>query len=253
MRIKQYLRATSAQEACELNKKKRNTVLGGGTWLRLGDKQIDTAIDLCDLSLDSIEETQEAFVIGAMVSLRDFQTHKGLNEACFGLCGDAVQSIVGVQFRALATVGGSVYGRFGFSDVLTCLMALGARVELHQGGIMPLGEFACMKRNDDILLRVIVPKGVLGASYQAVRAQKTDFALINTAVVHRASGWCLAVGARPGRAVSLCDVSPDQLAQRAADELTYDDNSRASAVYRRHLALVLSGRAIEEAKLCESK
>ena len=37
---------------------------------------------------------------------------------------EAVRHIVGVQFRNCATVGGSVYGRFGFSDVLTLLLAL---------------------------------------------------------------------------------------------------------------------------------
>ena len=36
-----------------------------------------------------------------------------------GAVREAVRHIVGVQFRNCATVGGSIYGRFGFSDVLT--------------------------------------------------------------------------------------------------------------------------------------
>ena len=47
---------------------------------------------------------------------------------------ESVRHIVGVQFRNLATVGGSVFGRFGFSDVLTLLLALEARVVLYRGG-----------------------------------------------------------------------------------------------------------------------
>ena len=54
---------------------------------------------------------------------------------------ESLRHIVGVQFRNLATVGGSIYGRFGFSDVLTEFMALGAEVELFHGGRMPLEEF----------------------------------------------------------------------------------------------------------------
>ena len=37
---------------------------------------------------------------------------------------DAVKSIVGVQFRNCATVGGSIFGRFGFSDVLSVFLSL---------------------------------------------------------------------------------------------------------------------------------
>ena len=55
------------------------------------------------------------------------------SEAVKKLCGDgieeAVRHIVGVQFRNQATVGGSIYGRFGFSDVLTAFLALDTYVE----------------------------------------------------------------------------------------------------------------------------
>ena len=44
--------------------------------------------------------------------------------------------------RNCATVGGSVYARFGFSDILTCLLALDAYVELYHGGMVPIKEFA---------------------------------------------------------------------------------------------------------------
>ena len=56
--------------------------------------------------------------------------HCGLNELTHGAMRESVKDIVGVQFRNLATVGGSIFGRFGFSDVLTLFMAVGASVEL---------------------------------------------------------------------------------------------------------------------------
>ena len=59
---------------------------------------------------------------------------------------EAVRSIVGVQFRNLATVGGSIWGRFGFSDVLTLFLALDTRVLLYRAGEISLREFAGMKR-----------------------------------------------------------------------------------------------------------
>ena len=107
MTIREYLRAGSVEEALEAAKGKRNVGLGGGTWLRLEDRAVATAIDLSGLGLDTIEETQDAFSIGAMVTLRAMEKHPGLHEATHGLCAASVSHIVGVQFRNLATIGGS--------------------------------------------------------------------------------------------------------------------------------------------------
>ena len=104
-------------------------------WLRLGKGSINTAIDLCDLGLNTIEETEEQFSIGAMATLRDIELHEGLNTYTGGAVANAVKDIVGVQFRNMATVGGSIWGRFGFSDVLTVFLALDSYVELCKGGI----------------------------------------------------------------------------------------------------------------------
>ena len=127
----QYVRAQSLEEAYALCQKKSNVVLGGMLWLKMQNGNKGTAIDLCDLGLDQIEETPEEYRIGAMVSLRTLETHAGLNELTRGAMAESVKHIVGVQFRNVATVGGSIYGRFGFSDVLTLFMALDAKVELY--------------------------------------------------------------------------------------------------------------------------
>lgn len=247
MTIRDYLRASSVEEALDAAKGKRNVVLGGGTWLRLENRAAATAVDLSALGLDTIEETGDAFSIGAMVTLRAMEKHPALNAATGGICAASVSHIVGVQFRACATVGGSVWGRFGFSEVLTALMALDAQVELARAGVIALEQFARMKPDDDILLRVIVKKGVLGAGMQSMRSQETDFPILTAAAVRRESGLRLCVGARPGRAACVAGADAHTLITRAQTELTYDDNARASAAYRRHLAGVLSRRALEEA------
>lgn len=98
------------------------------------NRTILTAIDLCDLKLDQIEETENEIIIGSMVSLRQLELHRGLNNYTQNSVRDAVKDIVGVQFRNLATVGGSIWGRFGFSDVLTVFLAMDTYVELYQVG-----------------------------------------------------------------------------------------------------------------------
>ena len=59
------------------------------------------------------------FRIGAIASLRALELHEGLAAYTNGAMRESVRHIVGVQLRNLATVGGSLYSRFGFSDVLT--------------------------------------------------------------------------------------------------------------------------------------
>ena len=138
IKIKEYVKAASLEEAYELNQKRSNRILGGMLWMRMSNAQVQTAIDLSGLGLDHIEETEEEFIIGAMVTLRELELNERLNDCFDHVLADAVKDIVGVQFRNLATVGGSVFGRFGFSDVLTVLLSLHASVELYKGGIVPL-------------------------------------------------------------------------------------------------------------------
>ena len=68
--IQKYVRAESLEEAYRLNQSRANRVIGGMLWIKTGTGSVSTAIDLCVLGLDGIEETEEEFVIGAMTSLR---------------------------------------------------------------------------------------------------------------------------------------------------------------------------------------
>ena len=135
--IQNYVRVKNLEEAYTLNQKKGSMILGGMLWTKMQDRTIQTAIDLCELGLDRIDENADAFFIGAMVSLREIELHEGLYAYTQGAVRDALKDIVGVQFRNLATVGGSIWGRFGFSDVLTMFLAMDTYVELFQALKLP--------------------------------------------------------------------------------------------------------------------
>lgn len=242
--IQNYVRAGSLEEAWQLNQNKRNRILGGMLWLRLGRGRVNTAIDLCDLGLDAIEETPDQFSIGAMATLRDLETHPGLNAYTGGAVADAVKDIVGVQLRNMATVGGSLWGRFGFSDVLTVFLAMDAYVELYKGGIVPLEQFSRMKKDRDILLRLIVKKSPCKIVYSAMRIQRTDFPVLTCAVSCVDGQYRAAIGARPGRAMVLRRQSDADLAAFAAEHIPTEGNLRGSAAYRTHLIRVLVSRSI---------
>ena len=244
--IQKYVRAQSLEEAWQLNQNKRNRVLGGMLWLRLGKGSVSTAIDLCDLGLDKIEETEEQFSIGAMVTLRDLETHAGLNTYTNGAVANAVKDIVGVQFRNMATVGGSIWGRFGFSDVLTVFLAMDAYVELYKGGIIPLAQFAEMKKDNDILVRLIVRKTPCKVVYTAMRNQRTDFPVIACAVADMNGEYRASIGARPARAILIRGEKSEGFADFVAQNAPTEGNIRGSAAYRTHLINVLVERSVRE-------
>ena len=255
--IQKYVRAQSLEEAWTLNQKRQNRVLGGMLWLRLGKGSVGTAIDLCDLGLDTIEENEDAFSIGAMVTLRDLELHAGLNAYTQGAVRNAVKDIVGVQFRNMATVGGSIWGRFGFSDVLTVFLGLDTYVELYKGGIIPLETFASMKKDNDILVRLIVKKAPARIVYTAMRIQRTDFPVVTCAVSQVGGEYRASVGARPARAMVIRDeegllsggITPESagaFGEAVAEKAPTEGNVRGSAAYRSHLIKVLTQRAALE-------
>ncbi len=244
MTIKNYVRAQSLEEAYTLNQSRRNKLIGGMVWLKMTSLSVNTAIDLCDLHLDTIEETDTEFSIGCMTTLRQLEQHEGLNAYTCGAVKKAVQDIVGVQFRNCATVGGSVFGRFGFSDVLTVLLCMDCAVELYKGGIVPLEEFNSMKKDNDILVRILIKKTPAKFAYEAMRAQKTDFPTLTVAASTLGK---LAVGARPMRATVMPFTEGDieQVAEQAAQTIRTSKNLRGSQEYRTHLIKVLTRRALE--------
>lgn len=257
--INNYVKATSLEEAYELNQARNARVMGGLMWMRLGNAKVQTIIDLSDLGLDQIEETDHVFRIGAMCTLRQLEQHEGLCKMYGDAVAESVRHIVGVQFRNQATVGGSIYGRFGFSDILTCLLALDTFVELYDGGTIRLSEFVNRRKDKDILVSIIIRKSNRKLRYTAIRQTKTDFPVLSCAVVtgpvHGKETWYVSVGARPMKAAviekewqiqkGISEAELREYAKQAAQEFTYGTNMRASAAYRQHLAEVLILREMQ--------
>ena len=74
--IQNYVQAESLEEAYTLNQRKNTRILGGMIWMKMEDTAVGTAVDLCRLGLDTIEETEDQFIIGAMTTLRQGRTQK---------------------------------------------------------------------------------------------------------------------------------------------------------------------------------
>ncbi len=234
--FEKYVRAESLAEAYELNQSPKNVIGGGMMWLHLSEAEYDSFIDLCDLGLDQIEEEEEYFKIGAMVSLFQLENCERIKEYYGEAFSDCLRHIVGVQFRNTATIGGSIVARLGFSDVITLLLPLNCKLLFYKQGTISLEEFINAKNQRDVLSHIFLPKKKAQVIYRSVRKNYTDIPILNICAAKDEEGLKMAVGCRPGIAVMVKDDEPP----------VFGSNKRGSKEYREHLYEVLRKRMIEE-------
>jgi len=265
LNMKKYVAPETLQDAWSLySTNPNNVILGGCAFLRLGKKKIATGIDLCNLGLDYIKDHEDYVEVGAMTKISAFATHKHITQNFKNILPDCVENIVGVSFRNTATIGGSVFGRYGFSDIVTALLALNAEIELYKGGHMTLSRYLKAPPKFDILTAIRIPKDKDGRyHYASMRHSSGDFPMLTTAVCRTDQGYTLSVGARPLRAQKakkamayLNDIlkTAEQVGENhlqmaselVCEELSFGSNMRAKEAYRKHLCKVLILRGLKE-------
>lgn len=257
MKIKEYLKPLSLEGAYNLIKNEQAVVIGGGAFIRLGDREIEKAVDLSNLNLSFIEDKVNEIEIGAMTTLREVECCEILKTEFDGMLSKAVSEIVGVQIRNMATIGGSICGRYGFSDVITPLMALDTYLEFYNLGRVPLEDFLESKSKfSDILVKIIIKKDGKRGKFLSVRNTTTDFSILNVAVSKKDSEFKIVVGARPLLAklskeamefinnAEINEESAINAGELAAENLSFGEDLRASEIYRRELCKALVRRGI---------
>ena len=252
-----FFPASTIEEAYnELVKNKKNIVLGGTSYLRMGNTNYNTAIDISNVNdIDKIIEKEDSFEIGAMVNFRQLEIDKELYR-WFPVISYAVCDIVGVQLRNNVRIGATVFTKHGFSDLITALLCLDTYVVLYKGGVIKLSEFLNEKEiRKDILVKIIIKKENLKTSFQCVRKSKADYSVLNMAISKNEDGKVrISVGARPGKAV-LAYKSMECLSKNLNDktafeiikqEINFGSNMRSSKEYRELLSSALLKKAVKE-------
>ncbi|MGO1581111.1 MAG: FAD binding domain-containing protein [Peptoniphilaceae bacterium] len=255
--IKNYIVPDSLDEAYEiLHSSKNNIVLGGTTFLNFSSKNYQTAIDLSKLSLNTIEENDNEFIIGAYVTYGDIERSNSLKDFADNILQKSIKYIVGTQFKNSVTVGASVYSKYGFSDFLTALLVLDAEVNLYKMGRIKLDEFLKKETKKDILTHIYIKKEVLKAEFNALRSTKTNLSLINIAISNSDGNYKVAFGARPQRATLASKTSQlltnnkidenmiNEICENLTKDVYFASNSRASKEFREKLAKNLFKRTI---------
>lgn len=255
LRAKNYYRANSIEDAYnKLQENPKNAIIAGGLWMKKIGSSYDTLIDLCDAGLNQIKEDKGYIYVGAMVSLRDFENSSIISKLFSGATAFAVREVMGPAFRNSATIGGSIFGRYPFSDVIAGLLPLDVAVELYPKQEMSLEEFLNLRGKINGILKEIKIRKEEGRGYfKKVKTTALDFPMLNISIVKRSGKNYIAIGSRPivaalaKQAMALADQGKyEEAADMASEELQYLDSSNISKEYRQDLVKVYVRRGLQE-------
>jgi carbon-monoxide dehydrogenase medium subunit len=240
------------------------TILAGGhsllpvMKLRLGAPEVVSDIGRLP-ELRYIRVQGDEVAIGAGTRHRDLEASDVLGSDV-PLLAAVARTVGDPQVRHRGTIGGSLAHADPASDLPAAVLALGATIVLRS----PRGErqvpatgfytgmFSSVKEPDELIVEIRVPRtGSAGWAYEKFTRRANDWAIVGVAVVDGRVGL-VNMGASPLRAsateAALADgASIDEAAALADQGTDPQTDVSATAEYRRHLARLLTRRALTTA------
>ncbi|HVM08940.1 MAG TPA: xanthine dehydrogenase family protein subunit M [Acidimicrobiales bacterium] len=268
-----YSRVATVDEALALlaeHGDEAKLLAGGHSLLPLMKLRLATPAMLVDIGrlrdLSYVRADDGHVAIGALTRHRDLETSDVLQAEAPLLSYTA--SLVGdPQVRHRGTLGGSLVHGDPASDLPAAVLAMnGTMVIAGSGGArreVPATEFfqgflETAVQPDEMLVEIRIPsaKGK-GWSYQKFNRRAQDWAIVAAAYQEGAGVALVNMASVPVRAsaveAALASGAAVEDASASADEgLDPPSDLNASPEYRRHLARVLTRRAIEEASTRQS-
>ena len=263
IRIKRYVRVKNLDEAYKIMQESSNYILlGGFTFSRLSDRTVDVAIDLQDSGIKFIREDDEWIEVGGATPFGDIIRSDIFKRFLNGAFEDKVlKKLWSVQLRTIATVGGTIFPKLGFSDFITGLLALNVWVKLNKNGEMKLEEFLKTRIICTDYHRWYIKKEPRKYAFQFLRNSEYDFSVLNASASKLENGkdFRVVVGARPGvaslavnamdllnKADNINEQVIEKAAKMASEELTFGSDFRGSKEYRKDMCIVLVKRVLRE-------
>ena len=274
-----YVAPTSLDEVVDTLHRDSDAKLlaGGQSLLPLLNFRLASPSLLVDLGrvpgLDAIELDGGTARIGAMVRQRHAEEHAELAKAV-PLVSEALQHVAHPQIRSRGTIGGSIAHADPAAELPAALLALDGRIRARSPGgertvcadSLFAGFLTTTLSPDEVITSVEIPAAPprTGAACVEVSRRAGDYAMcgvvaqvtLEDGVAADVRVALFGVGRRPVRARATEDVvqgeHPDAervaaAAEYAGDGLEPANDVHASASYRRHLARVLTRRALTAA------
>ena len=271
-----YSRPRTIEEAVHVLTRQGGQILSGGTdfFPALGDRPApDRVVDISGLTeIKGITIEPHCIRLGGLTTWSEVVAAP--LPRCFDALKSAAREIGGIQIQNRGTIAGNLCNASPAADGVPPLLALDAEVELVSASgrrRMALADFIVgnrktLRRPDEILASVIVPRGLEDAASAFLKLGARRYLVISIAMVAaivkvdntgRVAEARVAVGscsvtaqrltaleqalagapARPGLGSA---VLAEHLAQ-----LSPIDDVRATATYRSQAALTLVGRALD--------
>lgn len=279
--IEHYVRALKIDDVLQVldGANQSVKVLAGGTDLLLqgqhgNDVAYQTVVDISDIpQIQGIRVTEDGIWIGAATKLADIEASDVLAKQCPILVAGA-REVGSLQIRHLATLGGNICNASPSADTLPALFVLEASVKLvsHLGErLIPLASFftgpgSTIMERTELLTEIFIPAESLNAQGTYIKLktrQVLDLAFVGVAVLNVLGGNSpdvrIALGAvapTPVRAKkaelllaqsqSIDKALIQQASQAVSEDIAPISDVRASAAYRREMAVNLTRRALEQ-------
>jgi len=264
-----YVRAGSAEEAVSLlgqHGDEAKLLAGGHSLLPLMKLRLASPSVLIDVGrvkdLSYVRDGGDHVAVGALTRHCDVQASDLLQREV-PLLPHVAGHVGDPQVRHRGTIGGSIAHADPASDLPAAVLALGGTlVATGPNGTrtIPAAEFflgflETELAADEVLTEIRVPKmGGAGWSFQKFNRRAQDWAIVGVAAVGPEAGGGIALvnmASTPVRAAAAEQAaaggaSPADAAAHAADGLEPPADLNATPGFRRHLAGVLTRRALEE-------
>ena len=279
----EYTRAASLGEACELLARHGDSaklIAGGQSLVPMMAMRLLRPAWLVDINeiaaLKFVRVERDAARVGACTRQCTVE-RDGLLAASVPLLRQALAWVGHLQTRNRGTVGGSLAHADPSAELPLAAQVLGARLVLRSqkrtrtldAGQFFSGPMSTAARADECLEEIQWPvwsEKRAGSAFTEIAVRHGDFALVAAAaqVALDADGRCtraaLGLGGVGGTPLAFAKITAplagtrledeaiDAIASEAAKETEPGSDLHASADYRRHLARVLAGRALREAR-----
>ncbi|WP_298178065.1 xanthine dehydrogenase family protein subunit M [Saccharomonospora sp.] len=262
----QYRRASSVDDALAVlaeHGDEAKLLAGGHSLLPLMKLRLaapEIVVDIAGLrELSYVRDEDDHIAIGAMTRYHDLVSDP-LLERHVPLVAHVAGTIGDPQVRHRGTIGGSVAHGDAAADLPAALLACDAefvvRTRTGQRTIAAeeffLGPFTTALGPDEVLTEIRVPKRTgVGWGFEKFTRRSIDWAIVGVAVCGQAVALINMAGT-PMRAEAteraLADgASIGEAARLAAEGTSPADEPHATSEYRRHLARVLTERALLQA------
>ncbi len=261
----EYRRARSVAEASQQLQSlgPDAKVLAGGHSLiplmRLRLSQPTALVDVNPIKeLDFIRIDDGQLRIGALTRHRTLERSTEVRRS-LPLLAEMAAQVGDPQVRSRGTLGGVIAHADAAGDYPTLALMLDAQIVTSRRTVAAADFFqhlfTTVLEPDELVTEVVFPVAAGPHHYLKFRRRMFDWAIVGVAVQQVGQGWRVGltnVGPTPVRATLVesalaAGQPPAEAARVAAENLNPPSDLRASSDFRRHLARVLTRRALEAA------